>query len=61
MTPFNLSHMAINAASINVDCNVRIQRCLSVSTRTILRASVRNVNRVREKKKLIKKCCGGSE
>ena len=61
MTPFNLSHMAINAASINVDCNVRIQRCLSVSTRTILRASVRNVNHVREKKKLIKKCCGGSE
>ena len=53
MTPFNLSHMAINAAYINVDCNVRIQRCLSVSTRTILRASVRNVNHVREKKKLI--------
>ena len=56
MTPFDLSHMAIN-----VDCSVRIQRCLSISTRTILRASVRNVNRVREKKKLIKKCCGGSE
>ena len=61
MTPFNLSHMAIIAASINVDCSVRIQRCLSVSTRTILRARVRNVNRVREKKKLIKKRCGGSE
>ena len=61
MTPFNLSHMAINAASRKVDCSVRIQRCLSVSTRTILRASVRNVNHVREKKKLIKRFCGGSE
>ena len=40
-----------------MDCRVRVrvQQRLSISTHAILRASVRNVKRVREKKKLIKK------
>ena len=48
MTPFNLSHMAINAASINVDCSVRVQRCLSVSTRAILRQECKLCKRKEE-------------